>query len=65
MKYCLCKENWDYCKCEKHRCPKHDKITKRPVPPVINYDLSTDNGTATINFAKDFTVDTTDLGKLS
>lgn len=50
MKYCLCKENWDYCKCEEHRCPKHDKITKRPIVES-NFDFTPNmDGTGTVTF---------------
>ncbi len=53
MPYCMCKENFDYCKCDQHICPKHKrKVTARPVP---DYNLSTGN-----NFT--FTSPTFDIG---
>ena len=54
MPYCMCKENFDYCKCDQHICPKHKrKVTARPVP---DYNLST-TGSAFSFTSPTFTTD--------
>ncbi len=46
MPYCMCKENWDHCKCDQHICPKHKrKVTARPV------QISSTIDTSSINFS--------------
>ena len=27
---CMCKEDWEFCNCDFHHCPKHNKELKRP-----------------------------------
>lgn len=58
MKYCLCKESWDYCKCDEHRCPKHNKITKRPVVEN-NFGFNNDTTSGTVSFPNSTWVDST------
>ena len=59
MPYCMCKENFDYCNCDQHICPKHKKkVTDRPaqvydVPsfvftsPTLTLDSDTTSTTGT------------------
>jgi hypothetical protein len=53
MPFCLCNENWDFCKCDKHNCPKHNKVTERPVIPTNSIFIDTANISTTQTFPVD------------